>query len=188
MVWDWFRSFISDNYNYIPSFTRIWEAARKEIKVKDVKKIKTSRQALMFLKKEQSRLEFELERVPAIKLVEAEPQQKKEKIDRIKKWRKLLTHKKLPRKVFDEFVGKKSEMLVLVDYVDKKGRRIQYIREDNPWSDDEVNRVKSLHRQGFDSKVIAKRFNEITEDNNWLPRSKSSISSKIKKLKKKGEL
>jgi hypothetical protein len=190
MVFEFLREWISDNYNYIPSFTRIWEAARKEIKVKDVKKIKSSSQALMLLRKEKARLDFDMQREPAIKYVVAPPEfkKKKERLDRITKYIKTLTRDKFPRTKFDEFIGRKRETIVYVSYVNRKGKKIEYVRENNPWSDDEVNKVKLLYKEKPDIKEITKRFNRITETDNWLPRTADSISSKIRKLKKKGGL
>lgn len=216
MVFEFLREWISDNYNYIPSFTRIWEAARKEIKVKDVKKIKSSSQALMLLRKEKARLDFDMQREPTIKYVVAPPEFKKrrDRLEIITRYIKTLSNDRFPKTKFSEFLGKKRETLVYVSYVNKRGKKIEYVRENNPWSDDEVTEVRRLYKlpveilfkkKGNETEVhyldriskatkkdklekIASTFSQVTEDKNWLPRTADSISSKIRKLKKKGGL
>ena len=121
MVLDWMREWLLSDINYIPTFHRVWESIRREIKLKDVKKIRTRNQDLMQLKKQRSKLLFELRKTPESKLVEADPEtmEKYGKLERVKRLEGLLKREKYPRRSFTEFIGKKQSIATYVDYVDK---------------------------------------------------------------------
>ena len=221
MAIGWMREWLLADINYIPTFHRIWESIRKEVKMRDVKNIRTRSQALMQLRKEKSRLLFELRKTPDSKLVEADPEtiekhrELTDKKDRVTRLEGLLSRDKYPKRSFNEFIGKKQSIATYVDYVDNKtGKRIQYVREDNPWTKEEVDEIRRLvkvpvellfKRHGDETsenfnkrldnltetdkfKKITSKFNDITKDKIWLPRTEGSVSSKINRLKKKGEL
>lgn len=175
----------SELVNYIPSFSRMWELLRKEMKVRDVRSLTSKKRAVEILLGERDKLQTQLEHRITFDSLMGKPVKARtvrENIKLDKRFRlsdDLITwmkRRKFPTEQFDKFLRQ------LRPYLRHRGNLVWV---NMPYEDKEVAELKRLKEspEKWSNREMVEIFRRRGKERHWFYRTDSAIKSKLKRLK-----
>ena len=175
----------SELVNYIPTFSRMWELLREEMRVKDVRSLTSRKMAVDILLGERDKLQTQIEHVLTFdslmgKPVKARTVRMQRKLDRrfrladdLVTWMK---RRKFPSEQFDKFLKQ------LKPYIRHRG---DFVWVNMPWEKKEEAELKRLKESPdkWSNQEIIKIFRGRGKEKHWWYRNDRSVKSKLRRMK-----